>query len=272
VTTFTPILISAHNPGPMTGAGNNTYLLIGGAHDSVLVDAGVGDPRHLAAIDRVLSARYASLGRVLVTHGHRDHVSGASAIAAKHPRAAFAKCPWPGQDQFHAVRWETLADQQEIVVGSSSLVALHTPGHSPDHVAFWHEPSRAAFTGDLVIEGSSVMIDSSRGGDLAQYLASLERLMRLRPATLFPGHGPIIRDPMTVLAGYIEHRLNRERQIVEAVQAGRVTVPAIVESIYHDLDPRLIMPAHENVRAHLEKLKAEGRAFWNGEQWTVEAS
>src|SRR5207244_1256989 len=123
------------------------------------------------------------------------------------------------------------------VAGREPLTTLHTPGHSPDHLAFWHKPSRTLFTGDLVVLGSSVMIHWSRGGDLAQYLASLAALQALEPTRLLPAHGPPIEDPQTVLHGYIEHRLQRERQVVEALRAGHATVQAIAESIYDGLAP-----------------------------------
>jgi glyoxylase-like metal-dependent hydrolase (beta-lactamase superfamily II) len=154
-------------------------------------------------------------------------------------------------------------------VGGESLVALHTAGHSPDHVVFWHEGSRTAFTGDLVISGGSVMIDASRGGDLGSYLAALERLLALRPRMLLPAHGPEIRDPSTVLHEHLEHRRVRERQVIAAVAAGRDTVQTIVESIYDGLDPALRSAARENVRAHLEKLRREGRAIEANTRWTL---
>jgi glyoxylase-like metal-dependent hydrolase (beta-lactamase superfamily II) len=149
------------------------------------------------------------------------------------------------------------------------LQALHTPGHSPDHLAFWHQPSGTIFTGDLVVQGSSVMIHWSRGGDLAQYLASLERLLSLEPRRLLPAHGPAIDEPRTVLAGYLEHRRQRERQVLDALHAGHASVQAIAESIYDGLAPALMPAAQENVRAHLEKLKTERRVIDEHGRWTL---
>jgi glyoxylase-like metal-dependent hydrolase (beta-lactamase superfamily II) len=263
-----PLLVFAHNPSPMTGMGNNTYLIADGGA-AALVDAGVGEARHLGDLDAELKAQRAQLEQVLVTHGHRDHAGGAPAIAAAYPSAVFRKLPWPDEDEQYAVAWNTLADGDVVTVGEEALTALHTPGHSPDHLAFWHEPSRAAFTGDLVVSGSSVMIHWSRGGDLGQYLASLERLLALEPRRLFPAHGPAIDDPHAILTQYLTHRRFREQQVLNALRAGQTTVEAIAESIYDGLAPALMPAARENVRAHLEKLRTDGAARYGDDRWTA---
>jgi endoribonuclease LACTB2 len=266
---FDPILLPARNPGPMTGSGNNTYLLVGDRGSATLIDAGVGEPEHLADIDRMLKERRARLDRVLVTHGHPDHAGGAAPVSVAYPDVSFAKLPWPGQDASYAVAWQTLTDGQAVIAGDETLVVLHTPGHSPDHIALWHEPSRTIFTGDLVVAGSSVMIHWSRGGDLGQYMASLERLLALEPAQLLPAHGAIVADPRALLTSYIEHRRMRERQVLEALRAGRSDVQGIAEYIYDGLVPALMPAARENVRAHLEKLKTDGLAAQDDERWRL---
>lgn len=266
---FKPITLAAHNPSPMTGAGNNTYLLIGPDGDAALVDAGVGESRHLAAINHHLDERGARLARVCVTHAHADHASGAPALAAAHSGASFHKYPSPREDVNFSVSWSPLSDGDSLPAGGESLLVLHTAGHSSDHVVFWHEGSRTAFTGDLVIPGGSVMIDGSRGGDLGSYMAALERLLALRPRVLLPAHGPEVHDPSAVLTEHLEHRRMRERQVIVSLAAGHDTVQTIMESIYDGLDPALGPAARQNVAAHLEKLKREGRAIEANARWTL---
>ena len=263
-----PILLAAHNPSLMTGTGNNTYLIVNRG-TAALVDAGVGELRHLDDLASALIAHDAHLDAVLVTHGHADHAAGAASIAAAHSTAAFLKLPWPEEDARYGVAWRALRDGDVVPAGGDTLTALHTPGHSPDHVAFWHEPTRTIFSGDLVVLGGSVMIHWSRGGDLSQYLASLERLLALDPRRLLPAHGRAIDDPRAVLEGYLAHRRRREQQVIAALRAGHTTVEAIAESIYDGLAPALLPAARENVRAHLDKLRTDGLAAHADGRWIL---
>jgi glyoxylase-like metal-dependent hydrolase (beta-lactamase superfamily II) len=266
---FDPILLPAFNPGPMTGDGNNTYLIVESGGGAALIDAGIGDPRHLAAIEDALRSRRAQLNDVYVTHAHGDHASGAVALSQAYPRARFSKYLSPAYDARYPISWLPLADGDEVPAGDTGVKVLYTPGHAPDHVAFWHEETRTAFTGDLVVQGTTVMIGASKGGDLSQYLASLARIMAMKASRLLPGHGPEIVDPETVLNRYIEHRQRREQQVLEALDAGFGTVQTITESIYHGLPPALMPAAAENVRAHLDKLRRDGRAGSDDDRWTL---
>jgi glyoxylase-like metal-dependent hydrolase (beta-lactamase superfamily II) len=265
-----PLRIRAFNPGPMTGQGNNTYLLSGAKGGATLIDAGIGAPRHLAEIESHLVPRGVALELVLVTHADHDHAAGVASLAARHPGVRFAKFPWPGEDEKYPVVWRPLTDDERIEAAGETLRVLHTPGHSPDHVSFWHEPSATAFTGDLVVPGGSVVIQWSRGGRLEPYLESLRRVLALRPQSLFPAHGEHVVNPMALLASYLEHRTERERQVVAALESGYDTVRAIAECIYDRIDAALMPAAQENVRAHLEKLKDEGRTSEDHGRWRLQ--
>jgi glyoxylase-like metal-dependent hydrolase (beta-lactamase superfamily II) len=255
----------------MTGGGAvATYLVTGATGRAALVDAGAGDAEHVQALDAALDSAGATLGDVFVTHGHIDHVAGASGLRTRHPDARFHRHPpfyAADGDQMTSADWHPLADGQKIDAAGTPLVVVHTPGHAPDHVVFWDEVSGTVYAGDLVIAGSSVIIPHSRGGDLLDYLASIERIRALQPRRLLPAHGPEIDDPETVLVATREHRVRREREILAAMASGPRTVPALVESIYHGLAPGLARAAQESVRAHLEKLRREGRAIEDNGVW-----
>jgi len=254
---MTPVSVDAHNPGPMTGDGNHTWWIDGRV--PTLVDAGTGDPRHLAAVEE--RAEAGRLALVLVTHAHGDHMSGAPALAARWPDARFAKVPWPERDDRYAVACEQLADGTIVSAGDGTLQTVHTPGHSPDHACFWHAPTRTLFCGDLLIEGQTVVIPATRGGRLSDYLRSLERIVSLDPARAFPAHGPVIERPAELARAYLAHRARRERQVREALAGGAGTASAIAARIYEHLSDTLRLVAEESVLAHLVKLEEEGHAI-----------
>jgi len=258
-----PIPLHAANPGPITGAGNWTWLLPGRV--PTLIDAGVGEPAHLEALARALGG--ATLAQVLVTHAHTDHASGAPAIAAQHPAARFRKLLWPERDAKWPVSWDALQDNEEIAAGDTTLIAVHTPGHAPDHLCFWHEESRSVFCGDLALHGTTVWIPVSLQGDLAAYLASLDRMLALEPSTMYPGHGPVIEQPSKLLRHYLDHRRQREEQVIAALRAGESDPSAIVNRVYVGLREAAVPLAR--VMAHLIKLEREGRATHQGEQWAL---
>lgn len=256
-----PRLLHARNPGPYTGDGNWTYLIPGAR--PVLIDAGVGQPEHL---DAIAAEAAGGLAEVLVTHAHSDHAAGAPAIRSRWPSARLSKMPWPERDD--EVAWTPMADGDTVMTGAGPLEVLHTPGHSPDHLALWHAESRTVFVGDLMQMGTTVFIPASSGGNLADYLASLNRLLRLAPVRAWPAHGPAIEDPLALIQYYLDHRRQREEQVLTALDDGLATVEAITDRIYTGLAPALTPMARESVLAHLVKLEAEGRARRGEGRWS----
>jgi hydroxyacylglutathione hydrolase len=249
----------------MTGDGNTTWLIPG--HVPTLIDAGTGDPRHLDALERALDG--SRLAQVLVTHSHVDHASGAAAIAERMPHVRFLKMLWPEQDAAWHVRWHPLIDGEMVAAGDTVIAAVHTPGHSPDHLCFWHGDSGQLFCGDLAWKGSTVVIPSSHGGDVAAYLASLERILQLAPVAMLPAHGPVIENPTELLRDYIAHRMLRERQVLGALQNGMTSPDEMVAHIYPTLTAALVPVARESVLAHLLKLEREARVVRDGEGWRL---
>ena len=249
----------------MTGEGNATWLILGKV--PTLIDAGTGEPKHLEALEAALDGT--RLAQVLVTHGHVDHASGAPHIAERMPHVRFLKMPWPERDSRWPVGWQPLADGDVVSVGDTSLRAVHTPGHAPDHLCFWHEGDQLLFSGDLVWQGSTVVVPPSHGGNLSEYLASLNRVLGLAPLKMLPAHGPVIDNPSALIREYIEHRATRERQVLGVVLAGAVDPAAIVSAIYPTLAGPLLPVAAETILAHLLKLELEGKVRRVGDRWEI---
>ncbi len=244
--------IVAPNAGPLTGAGSNTYLV--GVDEIVVVDPG---PDLASHVDAIVGCGGDRIRWIVVTHSHSDHAGAAGALAAR-TGAEFV---------------ESVDEGFGIEATEFRLAALRTPGHTADSLCWLLEEERMLFSGDTVIDGSSVMI-APPAGDMAAYLASLERLSarRLRLRTIAPGHGHLIDDPANRLAGYIAHRLEREASIVEALEAGAATLDELVEAVYVDLAPALHEAAASTVHAHLLKLAADGRATRSGGAWHLRAA
>lgn len=232
------VLLSARNPGTLTGPGNNTYLIDGA--EPTLIDAGVGHPDHLEELRAHLGGR--ALVRVLVTHGHPDHASGVPALQAL----------WPDLD---VCAWPRLGDGGLVRAGDQFLTTVHTPGHASDHVCFWQPATGELFCGDMMTATTTIMVPpSSRGGSLQDYLDSLRRLEALQPRLAWPGHGPAITNPVQRIREYLAHRADRERQVVACLDAGIRDLDAIVARVYADT-PRDLWPAARlTVEALLEKL------------------
>lgn len=222
--------LTAHNPGPMTLEGTNTYLV--GREPTTVIDPGPDEPAHTEAIRSAGDAR-GGIGAVLLTHTHPDHSDGVEAL---------------GIEPAHPSDGETVA----------GLTALATPGHAADHFCFLL--NRACFTGDLILgEGSTIVGPRAIGGSLADYMNSLRWLQGLELAVLYPGHGPEIADPQAKITQYIAHRQDREDRLLAALERGERSRAALVAEVWDDVPEELRGPASIAMEAHLEKLQDEGR-------------
>lgn len=246
-----PTLFVSANPGPMTLAGTNTWLLDG--VEPTLIDAGIGDPAQVDGLAAHLRDR--PLARVLITHAHGDHASGIGALRQRWPGLDACKWPLPGEPGC----WRPLGDGDWIAAGDRRLQVVHTPGHALDHVCFWDRDARDLFAGDMVIRGTTVMIPT-RGGNLRAYLRSLDRLAALEPARILPGHGVIIDNPIEAIQIYQRHRREREEQVRACLVDGVTDVDQIVGRLYRGLPAALSAAARQTIQAHIDKLEEDATA------------
>ncbi|MHB1568845.1 MAG: MBL fold metallo-hydrolase, partial [Solirubrobacteraceae bacterium] len=228
--------IVADNPSPLTLGGTNSWIV--GRQPAWLVDAGPDLDSHVRAVIAELEAR-GGLGGIALTHDHGDHAGAVAAIRERFPAAPLAAA--------RGAVDRLLADGERF----GPLEALATPGHAPDHLAFL--AGSAAFTGDAVLGEGSVFIAPDPGA-LAGYLQALGRLRGRRPSLLLPGHGPVVQDADRKLEQYIEHRLERERRLLQALAAGARTITALLDAAWSDVPATLRPAAAVTLAAHLDKL------------------
>lgn len=261
--TISPLVrrITAANPSHMTGAGTNTYLV--GVEDVLVIDPGPEDAAHTEAI---LKAAKGRIRWIMCTHTHPDHSPGVPALKEQTGAQVMA---WSNRNGLRTDR--RLRDGDQLVTGEFTVTAVHTPGHAGNHLCFFLEDERLLFSGDHIMQGSTVVI-TPPDGDMGAYLESLAKVQALAPAAIAPAHGHIITDPKAVIDWYTSHRLEREAQLHGLLlEMGSARIAQLVEAAYVPLDPVLIPMAKRSVHAHLRKLASEGKVVGDGARgvWTT---
>lgn len=265
------VRVIADNPGPFTYTGTGVYIV--GAGDSVcVIDPGPTTPNHVAAIDKALEGK--SVSHVLVTHHHIDHSPLAAPLAAKHGCNVYGYGTQPVAPQGGEIRLEAgddLSFKPDVEIRDGhrfegpdwTITAVHTPGHTSNHLCFALTEENTLFSGDHIM-GWSTSVVSPPDGDMGDYLASLNRVLDMDFDIIRPTHGPAITEVRTFVQAYIDHRLAREAQIINAIDSGLTCIGDIVASLYKDVDKRLHPAAAHSVLSHLIHMRKTGRVVATG--------
>ena len=244
-------------------ATTNTYLL-GTGSDAVLVDPGASDLQELERLEAALAAARERLGRrvtaIWLTHHHPDHVGGVERLRASLGVPVLAQALTAERLASRGIPIDgELRDGERVLLGEDfPVLVLHTPGHARGHLCFLEESQRSLLCGDMVSGVSMIVVDPPEG-DMDDYLGSLARLAALRPGTLFPGHGPAIKNGVDKLREYIDHRLWREERILDAWNAGKHQPSEMLPTVYDDVPPQAWPLAERQILAHLDRLRKQGR-------------
>ena len=261
--------VVAPNPSALTGPGTNTYLL--GNKSITVLDPGPDIPEHIAAIEAALTGLGAELERIVTTHTHPDHSPGAAALQLRFPDVPVigASIVNDGyQDQSFSPTAGLEHDDCFDVEGSV-LRAIYTPGHVANHFCFIHEATGTVFTGDHIMQGSTVVIIPP-AGDMADYVDSLKLLLDYPMHYLAAGHGTLIDTPHAEVERLIAHRQGREAKILAAFDdVVKGDLDDLVAVAYRDVDASIHPIAKLSLWAHLLKLEKESRAVHNDGQWEL---
>ncbi|MFW6058282.1 MAG: MBL fold metallo-hydrolase, partial [Persicimonas sp.] len=248
----------------------NCYIV--GDERFVIIDPGSDEPSQAALVESAvdeLRRQGKHLEAVVLTHHHPDHIGGAAGLVHSYSAPVWAHAQTAERVDLHVDR--RLVDGEVIDLGDDSLTCLHTPGHAPGHLCLHHKRSDSILAGDLVASKGTIIINPPNG-HLGDYMNSLERVRSLQPPTIFPAHGWAITRPKEVLDYYIEHRRERDRQLLEALQSTDepATPEDLVPQVYEDVPEHVWPLAARSLLAHLLHMVEQGRAATDGERFWIE--
>ncbi len=244
------VLCRAANPGPLTGPGTNTWVY--GRGEVVVIDPGPLQEEHMDKIVAV-AAQMGRVSALICTHHHEDHVEGARELSQRigAPLALF-------HTRREAMSDLPLHDGDRVLAGQFELAVVHTPGHASDHICLYASRDGVMFTGDHVLSGTTSVIWPP-DGDMDEYLTSLEKVLKLAPNRLLPGHGDPIDDPAPALRALLRHRLEREGQILEVLRRKPARPQDLVAELYAEYPREVWEAAAKTVLAHCLRLEKKGR-------------
>ena len=268
--------VLAPNASPFTYTGTQTYL-VGGAEGVAVIDPGPAEDDHMAALERAIGG--APVVAILCTHTHRDHSPAAAPLAERTGAPVVGCAPLaldtggPRADAPFDSTYapdKVLADGDRVSGPGWTLTAVATPGHTSNHLCFALEGTGALFTGDHVM-GWSTTVVAPPDGDMADYMASLDKLRARGDRVYYPAHGPAVNNPRQLVRGMIGHRRQRERQIVKLLGESPQDIAAMVPRMYKGVNEYLWPAAGLSVLAHLIDLERRGVVARSGEVWTIAA-
>ncbi len=257
--------IVATNRSPYTWTGTGTYIV--GRGKVAVIDAGPIIPEHVAALIRELTGE--TVTHQLITHTHQDHSPAARPLKEATGAPTYGYGPHGAGRFEQGIAVEAGGDQDfvpdvtvrdgDVIEGDGwSFECVYTPGHTSNHICYKWREGNALFTGDHVM-GWSTTVVSPPDGDMGEYIASLRKLLARDDAIYYPTHAGAIRDPKPFVGALIEHRLEREQQILDCLKRGKGTIADMVEDIYVGLNPNLIGPARRSVFSHIVDLAERGK-------------
>jgi glyoxylase-like metal-dependent hydrolase (beta-lactamase superfamily II) len=263
----------ARNPSPFTFTGTGTFVVGHPGGTVAVIDPGPNDPAHIAALLATLAGE--TVSHIVITHTHMDHSPAAPALQAVTGASIVGCAPLvlsddgpradAGFDATYAPD-QVMADGDTIHGPGWTLTAVHTPGHTSNHLCYALEQEKALFTGDHVM-GWSTTVVAPPDGDMADYMASLQKLIGRDDAIYHPTHGEPVTDPQRFVRHLLGHRRQRETQVLRAIDEGLVTIPAMVAAMYAMVDKRLHPAAGRSVLAHLIDLEQRGQVVHSGDSW-----